>query len=516
MDTFKLSQDLSELVKSKLSDSLFDILVTLQSQKVEISPVDQSTLVLAVGVQLSEILCAGFLSGGIECDMVAIMSELLTSEQMQKVKFAKSISQLLVNYQEWLNQGAPLTDINMCRHHGFALLWIIENFASHLDKNLTFKAITFARSLLEKYPGRVADWGVGLAFYYQSSTVLFPALDPTIKRQDLLLGLVAQVQEKSFTLLMKAFEDNQDEELRALYMQKTYYFISCCYSQQNLCNEAQEWFVKAKLNNELPSQEEIIANENMKCLTKLFDFSIMYSENFNHSKERLSFLVAKRKYEFFHVPVEKLEIVENPLTESAMLRDILSKSTLELLMNEERRGNGFSLKDFFAPIKAITTSEAERRLKERMDQYQLESKRFIPGDGNCQFTSLSDQLTNEIAHAPFIRRTVVSWLVLNTNTILENGAKINEFSYDKPWEAYLQEMRKNGIWGDHLTLIAASEIFNKSIVVISSIPCDNNNYLLEIMPNIQNKDIPPTGKIMLSHLTEFHYGSMQEKQLDYY
>jgi len=199
-----------------------------------------------------------------------------------------------------------------------------------------------------------------------------------------------------------------------------------------------------------------------------------------------------------------------------MLRDILSKSTLELLMNEERRGNGFSLKDFFAPIKAITTSEAERRLKERMDQYELESKRFIPGDGNCQFTSLSDQLTNEIVHAPFIRRTVVSWLVLNTDTVLENGAKIREFSYDKPWEVYLQEMMKNGIWGDHLTLIAASEIFNKSIVVISSIPCDNNNYLLEIMPNIQNKDIPTTGKIMLSHLTEFHYGSMQEKKQDYY
>lgn len=80
MDTFQFSLEFSELVKSKRSDSLFDILVKLQSQKVcnfvyffwfcshfikiEMSPVEQSNLVLDVGIQLSEILCSGFLSGG--------------------------------------------------------------------------------------------------------------------------------------------------------------------------------------------------------------------------------------------------------------------------------------------------------------------------------------------------------------------------------------------------------------------------------------------------------------------
>lgn len=44
--------------------------------------------------------------------MVAIMSELLSSDEM-KVKYAKSIAQLVVNYQQWLKQGASVTDLNV-------------------------------------------------------------------------------------------------------------------------------------------------------------------------------------------------------------------------------------------------------------------------------------------------------------------------------------------------------------------------------------------------------------------
>lgn len=58
------------------------------------------------------------------------------------------------------------------------------------------------------------------------------------------------------------------------------------------------------------------------------------------------------------------------------------------------------------------------RLKERMEYYNLEVRRDIPGDGNCQFYSLSDQLTNTINHASFIRRSLVNWLRLNSDTIL--------------------------------------------------------------------------------------------------
>lgn len=198
--------------------------------------------------------------------------------------------------------------------------------------------------------------------------------------------------------------------------------------------------------------------------------------------------------------------------------------------------------------------------------HNLEVRREIPGDGNCQFYALSDQLTNEIKHAPFIRRTIITWLRVNADTLLDNGAKISEFAYGRDWSAYLQDMSRNKSWGDHLTLIAASEIFNRSIVVVSSLP--ESTSALEIHPNIMtshnngtnnphisnsigansasgansnsnstsysnnnsstqansvgsinnmvqytyNEKGEAARKLFLSHLTEFHYGSIQEKR----
>lgn len=56
-------------------------------------------------------------------------------------------------------------------------------------------------------------------------------------------------------------------------MQRPYYFVMCSYAQQKMIDEAQEWFVKAKLNNELPPFDEMVANENLNSLTKYAFFS---------------------------------------------------------------------------------------------------------------------------------------------------------------------------------------------------------------------------------------------------
>jgi hypothetical protein len=47
-------------------------------------------------------------------------------------------------------------------------------------------------------------------------------------------------------------------------------------------------------------------------------------------------------------------IKERSMSESAMMREILTKSTLELLRNEDQM---FNIREFFAPVKAIATSE---------------------------------------------------------------------------------------------------------------------------------------------------------------
>jgi hypothetical protein len=73
-ESFKFSQEFYEVVKTKRSDSLFDILVTFQNKNVcsflllfGLSHLQSQSqikqLVLTIGMQISELLCAGYLSG---------------------------------------------------------------------------------------------------------------------------------------------------------------------------------------------------------------------------------------------------------------------------------------------------------------------------------------------------------------------------------------------------------------------------------------------------------------------
>lgn len=88
---------------------------------------------------------------------------------------------------------------------------------------------------------------------------------------------------------------------------------------------------------------------------------------------------------------------------------------------------------------------------------------------------------------------------------------------DRKWDDYCASMATDKTWGDHLTLIAATELFCCRLVIISSIPGDN--YIIEINPalgdaavTLSNSSVavvPDANVIMLSHFAEFHYGSVR-------
>jgi hypothetical protein len=144
----------------------------------------------------------------------------------------------------------------------------------------------------------------------------------------------------------------------------------------------------------------------------------------------------------------------------------------------------------------------KQRLNERLELYQLKPKREIPGDGNCQMHAVSDQLYDTIERSKEVRKIVVEWLRKNKNWKLPNESILHEFVHDKPWEEYCNVMEKDGCWGDHLTLLAISEIFGAVISIMSSV--EGDNFITEIHPT--NKK---TNKvILLSHYAEFHYGSL--------
>ena len=66
-------------------------------------------------------------------------------------------------------------------------------------------------------------------------------------------------------------------------------------------------------------------------------------------------------------------------------------------------------------------------------------------------------------------------------------------------------MKNEGVWGDHLTLCAAANVYKTSIRVISSLDCETS-----ITPDRFAVDI--TNPLMLGHIHEKHYVSLEPRE----
>ncbi|EGC34334.1 hypothetical protein DICPUDRAFT_79899 [Dictyostelium purpureum] len=154
---------------------------------------------------------------------------------------------------------------------------------------------------------------------------------------------------------------------------------------------------------------------------------------------------------------------------------------------------------------SVADYAALSRLYDRLELYNLENSRDIPGDGNCQMYALSDQIFGDLNHGPEIRRAIVAWLRNNKNFTLKNGAKLCQFANTNNWDRYCDRMSRNGTWGDHLTLLAASELLKSQITIISSVQSESGS-LIEIIPS----SIHNSREILLSHHAK-HYGSLRSK-----
>ncbi|EGC37578.1 hypothetical protein DICPUDRAFT_76812 [Dictyostelium purpureum] len=154
------------------------------------------------------------------------------------------------------------------------------------------------------------------------------------------------------------------------------------------------------------------------------------------------------------------------------------------------------------PTPLNETEKAYIRLNERIELYQLMPKKEIPGDGNCQMHALSDQIFGDLEHSVIIRNNIVDWLKQNKGFYLPNGETLSDFVTTNSWEEYCDSMSKNGTWGDHLTLVAAAEIYKINISIVSSVESQSSSFI-EITPSIKCEN-----GILLSHFAEFHYGSL--------
>lgn len=142
-----------------------------------------------------------------------------------------------------------------------------------------------------------------------------------------------------------------------------------------------------------------------------------------------------------------------------------------------------------------TDAESDhQRLLERLYEYGLQERR-MSGDGNCQFRAISDQLYQTPEKHKSVRKHVVYQLKARKDLYREYvPMKYND---------YVHKMKKQGEWGDHVTLQAAADCFGMKICLVTSF---KDTRYIEISPKTPRR----RNDIFLSFWSEVHYNSLYQ------
>ncbi|XP_019427335.1 PREDICTED: OTU domain-containing protein DDB_G0284757-like [Lupinus angustifolius] len=120
----------------------------------------------------------------------------------------------------------------------------------------------------------------------------------------------------------------------------------------------------------------------------------------------------------------------------------------------------------------------------------------VPGDGNCQFSALSQQIYGSTKHHMRVRDKIMKHL--------RHQKPLYESYVTTDYKIYCKRMKRCGEWGDHVTLQAAADKYEAKICVLTS---STNNSVIEIMPQQQT----PNHEFWLS-FSGIHYNSLHPIQ----
>ena len=132
-------------------------------------------------------------------------------------------------------------------------------------------------------------------------------------------------------------------------------------------------------------------------------------------------------------------------------------------------------------------------MRRRLDGLGLRENE-VDGDGNCQFRAIADQLYGSPDHYAEVRANIVEHL-------RSNSSRYSAFVPDS-YDTYIENMGRDGNWGNHLTLQAASNVYGLEIRVYTSY---DENWERVIRPT---DDGNIRRAIQLSFYAELHYNSV--------
>mmetsp|Transcript_41239 Transcript_41239/g.101214 ORF Transcript_41239/g.101214 Transcript_41239/m.101214 type:complete len:486 (-) Transcript_41239:241-1698(-) len=167
------------------------------------------------------------------------------------------------------------------------------------------------------------------------------------------------------------------------------------------------------------------------------------------------------------------------------------------------------------------------RLRQRLETYTEFELEDVDNTGHCQFDAVAHQIAGRFTYAygdrarnytwKNVRRDVAAWLRHNASFKLENGETISDFldtEDGRNWDEFCDNVedkfsKTSPLWGNHLTLIAAANCYQRPIRVWSTAP--GNDWWLQIEPQHHNKT-NPVKPFELAHLYERHYMSVTERK----
>ena len=140
-----------------------------------------------------------------------------------------------------------------------------------------------------------------------------------------------------------------------------------------------------------------------------------------------------------------------------------------------------------------------------------------PKDGNCQFAAIAYHLNSSSicsgATHHTVRAKVVDFLSRNPYTSDEATHLCNFVTNVKgngrEWSSYLETMKSDHIFGDHITLYAATKVFGVHFIVLSSAGADATVFVSEksVSQCIEDSHIMVLGHLAETdiELTKEHY-----------
>ncbi|XP_072039985.1 uncharacterized protein [Amphiura filiformis] len=165
-------------------------------------------------------------------------------------------------------------------------------------------------------------------------------------------------------------------------------------------------------------------------------------------------------------------------------------------------------------VQQASYHDVAKALKQNCRRLGLQFHGQTPGDGNCFFHAVSDQLNLlglPSQSAVDLRQSVVTFMRCNS-TIQGPEGPVDFTKLYPDWSGYCDKMAQDGEWCDHVVLVATAHLLRRNIMVVTSSPQSQSD---QTVCWIRSGASFSGNPIMVGHLWEWHYQSLQTSNPHY-